>query len=143
MAKLLYYEDVKVGMEIPKLVVLSNILSQVKWAGVNRDYDPEHYDREHALSLGLTAPIVNGVFKLVSFARLLMNWTGDAGNIRKLDCRYIGMDIVGDLMTFKGIVKQCAMNGAEKVVECQVWVENINGEKTTLGIALIDLPSRH
>lgn len=143
MEELLYYEDVKVGMEIPKLVVHSNILSQVKWAGVNRDYDPEHYDREYALSIGLTAPIVNGVFKLVSFARLLINWTGNAGSIRKLDCRYIGMDIVGDTMTLKGVVKQCAMNAAANLVECQVWVENIDGEKTTLGTTVVDLPSRH
>ena len=135
----LFYEDVKENTEIPELVVVCNTLSQVKWAGINKDYDPEHYNKEYALSIGLPNCIVNGVNKLVLFARMLMNWTGDKESIKKLSCQHRGMDIVGDAVTFKGITKKCVREVNENLVECEVWAENPKGEKTSLGTAVVAL----
>ncbi|MFC1929383.1 MaoC/PaaZ C-terminal domain-containing protein [Chloroflexota bacterium] len=138
----LCYEDVKENMEIPQLEVLCDSLSQVKWAGVNKDYDPEHYDKDYASSLGLSNCIVNGQFKTSLLTRMLLDWIGNDGSIQKLSCQHKKMDMVGEVITFKGVVKGRIQEGEDYLVDCEIWAENPKGEKTVLGSAVVALPSR-
>ena len=139
MAQQVFYKDVKEGMEIPQLVVNCDLISQVKWAGANKDYAQYHLDREYARSIKLPDAIVNGRFKVVLLYKLLESWVGDGGTVKKLSCQLRGMDIVGDPVKFKGTVTKCAEMGD---VECEVWTENPKGERTVRGTAIVALPPR-
>jgi hypothetical protein len=52
------------------------------------------------------------------------------------------MDVPGDTLTCKGKVVKKYVEGDEHCVECEVWVENSKGERTTPGTAVVVLPSR-
>ena len=142
MTQQVFYEDVSEGMEIPSLEVNCDLISQVKWSCADGQFNRIHWDREYALSIGLPDVIVAGRFKIVLIARMVVDWIGEAGSIRKISFQHRGMDKVGDPIALKGVVKKREKLNGEPRVECEVWAENPRGEKTVIGTALIILPSK-
>ncbi|MGH7001266.1 MAG: hypothetical protein ACREEA_07145 [Stellaceae bacterium] len=45
-------------------------------------------------------------------------------------------------MICKGRVTKKYVDGADHLVDCEIWLENTKGEKTTPGSATVLLPSR-
>ncbi len=110
--------------------------------GASGDFDPIHYDRGFALGQRLPDIIVNGRFKLALLSQLMTNFMGPHGRLRKISARHQSMAIVGQTLTLKGVVTRKYREQEENFVECEIWVENPKGEKTSLGSATVVLPSR-
>ena len=142
MAEQLYYEDVNEGEEITPLVKQPTTTQLVRWAGASGDYNPIHFDKDFAQSQGLDGVIVHGRLKAAFIGQLLTDWVGTEGNLKKLTCRYRGMDVPDQDITVRGKVTKKYIKDGEHCVELEVWTENPNGEKTTPGTALVVLPSR-
>ena len=142
MAKQLTYEDVKEGTEIPTLVKETSTRMAGEWAGASGDYDPIHYDNEYAKLRRFPKAIVNGRLKAAWLMQLMTSWIGDDGFLKKLECKHRGMDIIGDPVKVRGVVVKKYVQDGECLVECDVWTENPEGEKTTPGKATVALPSR-
>jgi hypothetical protein len=43
----------------------------------------------------------------------------------------------------RGRVSKKYVEGAHHMVDCEIWLENAKGEKTTPGTATVVLPTRH
>jgi len=153
MAKQLRYEDVEVGTEVTPLTKIATTQMLVQWAGASGDRNPLHYDDDFAKSQGVGAPIVHGALKRAWLGQLVTDWIGEQGELRKLSCRYRGMDYPRKMKTMeephegetwwcRGTVSKKYTADGEHFVECEIWVENGKGEKTTPGMALVTLPSR-
>ena len=153
MAKQLCYEDVEVGTEVTPLVKIATTRMLVQWAGASGDRNPLHYDDDFAKSQGVGAPIVHGALKRAWLGQLVTDWIGEQGELRKLSCRYRGMDYPRKMKTMeepqegetwwcKGKVSKKYEDGGEHFAECEIWLENGKGEKTTTGAAVVTLPSR-
>ena len=140
--KQLYFEDVEEGMEIPTLVKEPTTRQLVMWAGATEDYAEIHYDKDVALKNKLPGVIVHGRLKAAWLIQLLTDWIGDEGVVRKFSCTYRGIDVPGQKVYCKGRVTKKYVKDDEHCVECEVWIENEKGEKTTPGSALVILPSR-
>ena len=74
--------------------------------------------------------------------RMLHEWVGYGGTIKKWGVSYRGMDAPGQEMTCKGVVTGKRQEGAENLVDLDIWTANPEGEKTTPGTATVALPSR-
>ncbi len=153
MAKQLCYEDVEVGTEVTPLAKIATTRMLVQWAGASGDRNPLHYDDDFAKSQGVGAPIVHGALKRAWLGQLVTDWIGEQGELRKLSCRYRGMDYPRKMKTMeepqegetwwcKGKVSKKYEDGGEHFAECEIWLENGKGEKTTTGAAVVTLPSR-
>jgi acyl dehydratase len=140
--KQIYYEDVEVGTELPALVKETSVEQSARWAGTNMDYSPYHYNREAAKSLQLPDIIVNGHLKVTFLAQLVTDWIGGRGVLRRLECQHRGMNIVGETLTCRGRVVKKSKSGDENTVECEIWIENPEGERGTFGSAIVILPSK-
>lgn len=142
MAKQVYYEDVEAGTQLPQLVKNPTTQQLVKWAGASGDYYQIHYDKDFAISTGLTGVIVHGWLSASFLGQLLTDWIGDSGQLKKFNTSFRGMLYPGEPITCKGKVTKKYIQDGKHYVECEVWAENQKGESMVPGTATIVLPSR-
>jgi len=153
MKKQLYYEDAEVGSEVIPLAKIATTEMLVKWAGATGDFNPLHYEDAFAASQGVGSPIVHGALKRAWLGHLMTDWIGEQGVLNRLSCQYRGMDYPrkmkdmatpeeGETWWCKGTVTKKYVEDDQHIVECDIWVENGKGEKTTPGTATVILPSR-
>lgn len=111
------------------------------WAAASRDFYPIHYDPDCAREHGLSQVIVPGALKAAFFGQLLHDWSGPAGQVRRLSASYLKMDYPGrELHCLARVTKKYCQEG-DYLLELYLWIES-EGQKTTVGRALVALPSR-
>ena len=142
MADQIYWEDIDVGTELTPLEKKPTPQQLVKWAGASGDFYQIHYDKDFALSNDLDGIIVHGALKNAWLGQLVGDWAGENGVVKSFGCSYRGMDVPGDTLTCRGKVTKKYVEGDEHLVECNIWLENGKGEKTTPGSAVVVLPSK-
>ena len=142
MAEQVYFEDVSVGDEIPKVVKNCTTQQLVMWAAGSGDMYPIHYDKDFAAGNGLPGVIVHGALKNAFLGQMLHDWLGDKGQIKKYNCQYRGMDVPGVEIICRGVITNKTQEGGQNLVELDIWTEKGEGEKTTPGKAIVILPSR-
>ena len=142
MAGQVFWEDVSEGSEIPALVKNPTTRQLVQYAGASGDFYEIHYDRDFAESTGLPGVIIHGALKNAFLGQLVTDWAGPSGMVKRLTCQYRGMDVPGEPITARGTVSRVYQENGENLVECQIWLENAQGENTTPGSATVALPSR-
>ncbi len=142
MSEQVYFEDVQEGSEVPTLEKNPTTQQLVKYAGASGDYYQIHYDQGFAKANGLPDVIPHGALKNAFLGHLMTDWVGQYGTLRKLSAQYRGMDVPGTPIYAKGVVTKKYVESGENLVECDIWLENHKGEKTTPGSAVVALPSR-
>ncbi len=142
MADQVYFEDLNVGDEIPKLVKNCTTQQLVMWAAGSGDMYPIHYDKDFAAGNGLPGVIVHGALKNAFLGQMLHDWASEKGQIKTYSCQYRGMDVPGQDITCRGVITNKAQEGGQNLVELDIWTENPEGNKTTPGKATVILPSR-
>jgi acyl dehydratase len=143
MAEQVYYEDINVGDEIPKLMKNCSTQQLVMWAAGSGDFYQIHYDKDFALSLGtLPGIIVHGALKHAFLGQMLHDWAGEKGWIKKFGCQYRGMDVPTQDIACRGVITNKSQEGGQNLVELEIWTENPEGQKTSPGNAAVVLPSR-
>ena len=135
-----YFEDVTEGMKLPTLRKDPTTQQLVMYAGASGDYYQIHYDQEYARGNGLPDVILHGALKNAFLGHLMTDWVGEHGSLRKLSVQYRGMDVPGTPIFAKGVVTRKGEGGE---VECDIWLENADSEKTTPGSAIVTLPYRN
>ncbi len=143
MTKQLYWEDVSEGTAIPPLPKQATTRQLVEYAGASLDFYQIHYDKDFALKNNLPGLIIHGALKMAWLGQLMTDWIGPAGVLRKFGVQYRGMDVPNDPLLCKGTVTKKYVQGAEHLVDCEIWLENGKGERTTPGTATVALPRRH
>jgi len=138
----LFYEDVQIGTEIPALVKRPTTTQLVKWAGATLDPARIHYDKDHAQKVELPGQIVHGLLKCQWLIQMLTNWIGDDGIIKSIKCKYLGMDLPGDTIECAGKVIGKSTQDGKDAIECEIWLGNQRQAKTTIGSAVVELPSK-
>jgi acyl dehydratase len=95
-----YFEDVAVGMQLPPLTRGPlTIKDLVKFAAATNDYSEIHFDESVVRERNLPAPVVHGPLKSAFLAQLLTGWAGAEGVLKRLSCRYRGLDVAGEILT--------------------------------------------
>ena len=135
----LYFEDVKVGDELPPLV--KGPIQQIqltRYAGASGDFNPIHQDDEFAKAAGMGGVFAHGMLSMGFVAQSLTDWAG-AGSVRKLGVRFAGLVRLKETVTCRGRVIE---KDDAHTVELEVWAENGKGDKVVTGRATVALPSR-
>jgi len=136
-----YFEDVNVGDEIPKLVKNCTTQQLVMWAAGSGDMYPIHYDKDFAVGNGLPGVIVHGALKNAFLGQMLWDWIGERGKIKKYNCQYRGMDVPGQDITCRGVITAKREEDGQNLVDLDIWTEKPDGDKTSPGKATVILPS--
>lgn len=143
MTRQVFWEDVDTGMDLPSLVKTVSTRQLVQYAGASGDLYEIHYDKDFAQETGLTGVIIHGALKSAFLGQLVTDWAGPKGTLKKLSCQYRGMDYPDQPITAKGTVTSKYQDDHQHLVDCEIWLENSQGEITTPGKATVILPSRN
>ncbi len=135
----LYFEDIKIGMEIPTIKKNPTTQQLVKYAGASGDFYQIHYDMDYAKNNGLPGVILHGALKNAFLGQVITDWIGNSGKLKMLEVQYKGMDLPGTPVYAKGIVTDII---DENNINCDLWLETNKGDKTTVGKAIIQLPKK-
>ena len=139
---MLRFEDVSVGDELPPLEKYPTTQQLVMYAGASDDYTAIHYDKVVAASAGHENVIVHGALKSAFLAQLVTDWIGAEGRLTALSISYRAIDYPGNTLTCRGRVTEKRVDNGANLVDCEIWLENGEGEVTTPGTATVSLPSR-
>ncbi len=142
MSDQLYFEDISQGQEVTTLTQPCDSQRLVYWAAGSGDFYQIHYDKEFAQRTGLPDRIVHGALKHALLGRMLHEWVGAEGSVKRVACQYRGMDMVDKDVICKGAITGKRSENGENLVDLEIWTETPEGQKTTPGTATVALPSR-
>jgi acyl dehydratase len=92
--------------------------------------------------MGSSLPLDLGFQRVCWLSHGVTNWMGDDGFLKKLETRLKGFVRFGDTTWCKGRIAGKRVEGEERLVDLDLFSENQNGEVTTVGKAVVCLPSK-
>ncbi len=138
---MIYFEDVEVGDDVPPLrETLTN--AQVRDYALAANMPGGRFmSDEEAKADGLARQIVPGNLSLALFSRLLDSW-GDGVRIRRLSGTFRGLVYPNVPLTLSAVVTEKHVSDHGSFVECDLVLENPDGERLVTGTATVVLASR-
>lgn len=127
--------QLRVGEELTELVKHPTTRQLVRYAGASGDFYEIHYDQDFARSTGLPGVILHGLLKTAFLAQLVTSNVGDRGRLRTFEVSYRGLDMPGQPCRCRGLVKSIS----DGLVELEIWTEDLDGKRTTIGKATVEL----
>ena len=138
----LYYEDVQVGDDIPKLVKSPvSHLQLVRYAGASGDFNPLHTDPKIGELVGIGGIIAHGMLIMGFVGQMLSDYVGPTA-LRKFDARFKGMTRLDDVITCTGTITEKYEAGDEARIAGKVQAADQNGEVKVAGTFVAALPRR-
>lgn len=140
----IFFDDIEVGSEVAPITKgPCTLMSMAKFAAMNGDFYPGHYDNKWAVEKDrLPSAIVHGMQVTTYMSQLLTDWIGPNGVLKKFTSQVRAQTFVGDTLTMKGKVTNKYTKNGENYLECQVWGEKQGGPVVIQGSATVILPSR-
>ena len=142
MSEQLHWEDVSDGDELEGFSLEITPRRLHLQVSGSQDWYPVHHDPEFARKAGHEDLFMNTGFLQAALVRVITDWMGDAGFLRKLSFEMRRQQRPGDTMVCKGRVTGRRREGSEGIVELAVWAENEREGVTTPGEAVVALPLR-
>jgi acyl dehydratase len=139
--KTVYFEDVEIGDEITPLAFNPTRDAIAAYVKACRITEKRFTDEAYARSLGMDGIIAPGNMGLAYLSRMITDWARGAV-LRKLEVRFRGFIRPGARLICKGIVVEKHARGDANAIECDVFIEDENGERPVAGSATVILPTR-
>jgi acyl dehydratase len=128
-ADTLVFDTILVGDELPRFTKKMTILGNVVYQAATWDLARLHYDWKFAEERNLPAPSPDGAVYSAYLAKIVGDWIGASGEIRKLSFRFKTMTFVGDEVTCGGSVTDKYVRDGKNYVDVSLWAENQKGQK--------------
>ena len=100
-----------------------------------------HWEESWAKTVGMPARYDYGAMREAFLAHSVTDWIGDDGWLFSLWARHRRPNFFGDTTWIKGKVADKSVNDGRHEVKLELWCENQRGETTTVGSAIVILPS--
>jgi len=88
--------DVEVGTTVGELTVRLTRAQLVRYAGASTDFNPIHWSDRAAAALGLDGVIAHGMLTMGTALRVVTDWVGDPGAVRRYTARFTRPVVVPD-----------------------------------------------
>jgi acyl dehydratase len=137
----LYYEDVDLGDELgplerhPTLDTVRTFCELWGNSGPNRFVDPEIAQR-----LGQPGPIVPGVMSVALMSQLFTQW-GPPQILKKIDVVF-RQPVLHAPVKVVALVTDKREEDGENLVECDIHLTNLDGDRLVGGKVILSLPTR-
>jgi len=138
-----YFEDVKVGDEIPSFVKQTDFMHWNRYAAVNDEFVYIHMDDEAGKNGGNAQGAFGmGNLRWAYLQNMLRDWAGDEAELKEMSAQWRAINQKHDILTTTGKVTEKKTENGENLVRLDINVMNQDGKGTAPGYAIIALPSR-
>lgn len=138
-----YFEDLKVGDEMPKWSRETNLMHWNRYAAVNDEFVPFHMDDEDGRKAGNKEGAFGmGNLRYAYIVNALHDWIGDEAEIAEVGCQYRAINQKHDVLTVVAKVVETSVEDGKNRVRLETNVLNQKGDATCPGHAVIVLPNR-
>ena len=135
----LRWNDLRVGDQLPTMVIDMSPTRIVAGAIATRDFMPVHHDRDYANAQGAPDIFMNILSDTGYCTRFLTDWAGPEAMVKKLAIR-LGVPVFpGSILTYTGSVTRTEIIGGEGIVEVELRATNDLGDHVS-GTAVVSLP---
>ena len=103
-------------------------------------FNPNHWDPVYAAETGLKAPIQTGEMSSAYIAEMCVNHFG-ANFFRnaRVVCKYVASTLANEVITTHGVVRAKTAKGKGYRFTVDIWADNEDGEKKTVGWIEVDV----
>lgn len=138
-----YWDDVNEGDAIEGYDLIVTETKVAEQVSGSQDFYPVHHDRDFARAGGHADIFLNTGFTRAALSRLLTDYAGVDGWVRRLTYEMRRMNRPGDTLRLRGAVtrKYVADDGAH-LVDINLWIENDREGTATTASATVMLPAR-
>jgi acyl dehydratase len=133
--------ELAVGAEIPVFQRATGLQNWNRYAAVNDEFVDFHMDDEAGRAVGFATAFGMGNLQWSYLHSLLRSWIGDSGRILRVDCQFRSPNLRNQVVTAHGKITAIRTEGAETVVDLEVWTENDSGQVMAPGSATVALPA--
>lgn len=131
-------QDPAIGSQIPPITkeMTQEVIN--KWAEVSTDFNPLHVDPDYAKNTRFGTTIAHGQISIAYLNELMTKWLGEGwiSGGKLMGIRFLKPIRPGDTLTAKGEVVGKTVKNGEQLLECEVFIENQNGEGVVSGKAI-------
>lgn len=142
----IYYDDIEPGDEIGPVRRAPSREEIKAYLAIGGPIHPgsfRFFDDEYAHKEGLRNPILPGTLGVTFLARLLTDWAGPGGRVRRMDVNFRRMAEPDDELDCEGVVIDKEIVDGEGHVRVDVTMKNLRtGDSPTIGTAVVILPTR-
>ena len=110
----------------------------VRYSGASGDFNPIHTVPEYAKEAGLDGTIAHGMLIMGILGQMVSDWVGVKA-VKKYGVSFKGMTKPGDILTASGFVKKKYEIEGEKLIDCNIKIEDQSGDLKVEGKATIVL----
>src|ERR1700722_6035733 len=135
------WHAIRVGDELPTLVIDVTASVIVAGAIATRDFMPVHHDRDYANAQGAPDIFMNILSDTAYCSRFLTDWAGPEAMVKKLAIRLGAPVFPGSPLTYTGMVTGTSKAGEEGIVEVELRATNDLGDHVS-GTAVLTVPCR-
>jgi acyl dehydratase len=136
---MMYFEDIEEGDELPGIDLFLSKDQVRRYARTAGMYVPRFTDDEGARAEGLPGMIAPGVMSMGLLARMISDWN-PAAQVKRIGTTFRSPVLPDRDVHLRGAVTQ--KNETDHTAECDIWIENDDGERWVIGTATVALPSK-
>ena len=142
--KKVFFEDVDVGYDMPKLVNEPiDEVQLVKYAGASGDFNSIHIVHNFAVQSGFDGVIGHGMLSMGFAGQFVTDWAG-AGSVKKISVQFRAISKPRDVVTVEGkVVKKYTNDDGQNLVDCEFVANTQKGDKLVVGGATVELPVKN
>ncbi len=127
--------DVTVGTQLPALQVVFDRERLVRYAGASGDFNPIHYSDHHARALGLGGCLAHGMLTMGVGLRVVTDWCGDPGRVRRYSVRFskpvpVPDDEAGAVVVYTAAVTKVDGDTATLAIDARCGDDRVLGAAT-------------
>jgi acyl dehydratase len=138
----IYFEDVQIGDEIPKLITAPvTHLQLVKYAGASGDFNPLHTDPKVGEAIGVGGIIAHGMLIMGFVGQMLSEYVGPQA-LKKFGVRFKGMTHLDDVITCTGTITEKYEENGEGRIAGKVQAADQTGDIKVAGTFVATLIKR-
>ncbi len=134
------WDDVRPGDELDGFSLQLDWTAMVLQVHGSQDWNRIHHDPDYAHDSGHAGIFYNTGWTGGLLGRALSDWAGLNGRVRNLSFQMRGMNMHGDTVRAKGVVRAKTRDDAgRRLVDIELWLENDRVGKTTPATGIVEL----